>query len=287
MSFTPHASLLSLLLACTQPIESPADADEADAELDEADLIAPGECLTKPRAGAWGYKYQCNGAFLARIGGSYGEHRAWFFIPSSTTTGFGQLWEPYERAKVMACCGEYDYEQTLEQQPIVAESCLLDFREQACASMAAGLLTLIDGANLPLAYVHKALTVQDWIASHQHECVAGFADTDPHPLMLRATWRLPNAIDGRPPPWAPLRDLYVEIIFAALSPEARPPHAPAGGPEPCTSLRDNDEHLFTGSSSLPPISSDGEAKTGRARKNGEDKHSPPTTPSGLAASSTL
>src|SRR5690606_13641366 len=76
-----------------------------------AGLLDPGECLADPRPGAGGYKYQCEGSFIAYIGFTYDNEPLALYIPAAEFTDFGH--EPYEQAKVMACCGEYDDETSL------------------------------------------------------------------------------------------------------------------------------------------------------------------------------
>ena len=101
--------------------------------------LESGECISDPREGVYGIKHQCDGWFFARIGYTYEGDSPWFPIPEPDTVSFGPDDEPYEQAKVMACCGEAEEGKTFYEQPHFAESCLLDFRQQACISLAIGL----------------------------------------------------------------------------------------------------------------------------------------------------
>ncbi len=209
-------------------------------------LLDPGECLADPREGAWGYKYQCGGAFFAEVGATYDGEDYSVFVPSNYTTGFGENWEPYEHAKVIACCGEYDFDASLTDQPTVAENCLLDFRQQACLSIAVGLAKLIDDGTIP-SFGGKAIDVQNWIAQNSTACIAGLVDTHPSPTRLEARWELPA--NG---PWAPqLSDVYVEVFYAQLLETGI--YAPEDGPAICTSLNDNNNVFFT-DQTQPPLS---------------------------------
>ena len=202
--------------------------------------------MADARPGAWGYKYQCTGAFFARVGATYDGDDYLIFVPGNSNTPFGDGWEPYEQAKVIACCGEYDYETDFEDQPTVAESCMLDFRQQACISIAVGLAKLIDDGDIPNP-LGKATDIQNWIAQNTTACIAGLVDTDPDPLRLEALWNLPST-----GPWSPqLSDVFVEVIYASLTADGV--YAPEGGPDTCESLNDNNQEVFT-DQTVPPLS---------------------------------
>lgn len=206
-------------------------------------LLGPGECLTDERPGVWGYKYQCKGAFIAHLGVTHNGNDYAFYIPAVVTTPFGDGVEPYEHAKVIACCGEYDETKYFHEQTTFAENCLLDFRQQACMSLAAGLKTLIDEGTVPLVFRPKAKKVQNWIAENTSACIAGFVDTHANATLLQATWNLPD--DG---PWTPtLDDVYVKIDYASAASVYRP----EPGTELCNSLHDNNDKLFADLSGTP------------------------------------
>ena len=249
---------LSLIAACGETIDPDeggfGDSARAGGTGDEpgspadvgAGLLDPGECLADARPGAWGYKYQCTGAFFARVGATYDGDDYLIFVPGNSNTPFGDGWEPYEQAKVIACCGEYDYETDFEDQPTVAESCMLDFRQQACISIAVGLAKLIDDGDIPNP-LGKATDIQNWIAQNTTACIAGLVDTDPDPLRLEALWNLPST-----GPWSPqLSDVFVEVIYASLTADGV--YAPEGGPDTCESLNDNNQEVFT-DQTVPPLS---------------------------------
>lgn len=114
----PHLALSTSLLigvagvgACSQTID-PVDGflghgGTDGGELYEPGLLEPGECaFTEAQDGVHGYKHQCNGTFLARIGG---EHKGLFgladpepfsyLVPKNNFTSFGVGQEPTNRLK--------------------------------------------------------------------------------------------------------------------------------------------------------------------------------------------
>ena len=206
-------------------------------------LIGDNECLIKPQEGSYGYKYQCNGWFLAKIAGNYNGDELSYFIPAASATLFGNEHEPYEHAKVMACCGGgYDPELYMNDQPQFAENCLMDFRQQACRSMAQGLKLLLESGEVPSLYKPKVTEIQTWLAQHVTECIDGLVDTHSFASFLQATWNLPE--DG---PWAPdLQDVHLEISTAAITDLHLPDDFVT-----CESLYDNDTEFFVDESQLP------------------------------------
>jgi len=223
------------------------DADEtANPPLDVgAGELDPDECISDPKVGVTGLKYQCSGAFLAAIGGEYNGSSFSFYVPSPTSTGFGVGEESYDQAKVMACCGEQDLSEDIA--PHVAENCLLDFRQQACSSIAVGLAKAINDGTVPTVYKPKVIQIQNYIAAHATECIAGLnPDTNDLPRVLSAVWSLPTS----GVPWEPtVNDVYLEIDFAALQSDGL--YAPAGGPDTCRSLNDNNDTVFSDENTSP------------------------------------
>lgn len=208
--------------------------------------LEPGECLTFPQAGVYGYKHQCNGYFLAAVGFTYDETGYELFIPEASLTFFGDGREPYEQAKVIACCGAYDEEEEEEFWPVYAENCMADFRQQACMSITTALKTAIDDGQVPNLAKSKAIEVQNWLAERTTECMIalGTSDSEPDPEFMTSIWNLPN--NG---PWAPqLEDVYLKIYFTSISGL----HLPET-PDTCDSLHDNDAMVFT-DQSAPPFS---------------------------------
>ena len=243
-------SLLALTLtvgACGQPID-PVAGNFGGSETGgyEQGPMAPGECIfTEPQEGVYGYKHQCNGAYIASIGGLYNEQEFLFYIPQADINPFGDGHEPYEQTKVMACCGEYDSEQE-EYWPTYASNCMSDFRQQACRSLAAGLETRINDGTVPVAVKGKAVEIQKWIALRTTECMDALEAEDEFgaPDWLGSTWDLPN--NG---PWAPdVSDVYLTIYWAEIEDVYLPEE-----PEICHSLHDNDTNVFTDQSSTPLI----------------------------------
>ncbi|MCA9697588.1 MAG: hypothetical protein KC431_08690, partial [Myxococcales bacterium] len=137
--------LLLPLLACGETIDPDpgtldTGGDDADTEVQpDPGPLAQGECVTEPVAGVTGSLHQCNGLFLANIGFTYDDQDLALYVPSSKITRFGQGYEPYEQPKVMACCGLYDPDSELIDQPALAENCFIDFRQQVCMSIAINL----------------------------------------------------------------------------------------------------------------------------------------------------
>jgi hypothetical protein len=126
-----------------------------------------------------------------------------------------------------------------DQPPAYAENCLLDFRQQACFSMAIGLATLINNGTVPDVLKPKAIEIQHYFADHIDECIAEFKfdeDTAPH-FLENARWDLPD--DG---PWSPaeLSDVYVKVNFALITDLFQPEQ-----PDTCTDLDSNNGYVFT------------------------------------------
>lgn len=119
--------------------------------------LVPGVCIADPKPGVYGYKYQCGGYFMAHVGFVYDGDPYAIYIPTLGQTHFGD--EPYEDAKVIACCGPADPTLDAWDQPAtVLESCMLDFRQQACISMATSLAAMINDGTVPDIYKAKAMT---------------------------------------------------------------------------------------------------------------------------------
>jgi hypothetical protein len=136
----------------------------------------------------------------------------------------------------MACCGKHDSDLDISDQPALAENCFVDFRQQACMSIALNLKKLIDDGTIPGSYKARATDVQNWLADHTTQCVEGLVDNDDSPTGLGARWELPN--NG---PWTPeLTDVFVQINVAVLT-SVYTPNVPAN----CESLHDNDDVFFT------------------------------------------
>ena len=259
------STIYTLLLAfapcaCGQP-EVPSETgfdSETGSPIDhEPGLLEPGECLTDKQEDVFGYKYQCEGSFFAHIGGVYDDEPFSFFVPQMKLTNFGPGHDPYEIPKVMACCGEYDDEMTFEEQPHFAENCMMDFRQQACLSLALGLKKLIDDGTVPLLYRGKAVDVQKYLAQNWGACVQNLVDIQDAPDLLSARWDLPT--EG---PWNPIEDVFVEIDIATLDGVYAPE-----GPATCESLHVNN-HTFFGEESASPDSSDLDLEWGEGRLNG-------------------
>ncbi|MCA9701221.1 MAG: hypothetical protein KC431_27110, partial [Myxococcales bacterium] len=83
-----------------------------------------------------GILHQCNGLFVANIGFTFKGNDLALYVPSINVTKFGHGYEPYEQPKVMACCGLHNTLLDLADQPAIAENCFVDFRQQACMSIA-------------------------------------------------------------------------------------------------------------------------------------------------------
>jgi hypothetical protein len=201
-------------------------------------MLDPGECIADAKAGVFGYKYQCGGVFVARIHLVHDGEPISFFIPAPQITSFGDGHEPYEHAKVMACCGEFDRNLPLEDQPpVYVENCLLDFRQQACTSIAVGLAALINDGKVPKLYEAKAIDIQHYIAQHTEDCVqALLADEVGAPYYLQASWHLPD--DG---PWAPQATGVRLTIDTAWITDMYLPD----DPDPCEGLGDNVGEVFS------------------------------------------
>lgn len=203
--------------------------------------LDPGECIAdaKEDGDVYGYKYQCGGYFMAHIGFSHKGDSYTFYIPELAQIPFGDGHEPYEQAKVMACCGLTDPDVDVwDQPPAYAENCLLDFRQQACISLATGLATLINDGTVPNAYKKKATAIQNYLADNTDECIqALLPDQSGLPNFLeQATWPLPD--DG---PWSShLDDVYVQINFSVITDLHLPEE-----PDTCASLNYNNDYLFT------------------------------------------
>jgi hypothetical protein len=199
-------------------------------------LLDANECIADPKPEVWGYQYQCEGHFIAHVGAVHAGEPISFFIPQPALSEFGPDHEPYEQAQVIACCGEYDDLMPLREQPHVLENCLLDFRQQACRSLAIGLEQLVKSGRVPLTYRAKIIAIQNYLALHTTTCIRELVDTHALPDYLTARWDLPN--NG---PWAPLlRDAYVTIDLAAIFGV----HAPTRGPTQCVDLNDNNARFF-------------------------------------------
>lgn len=201
--------------------------------------LGPGECVADAKQGVWGYQYQCGGYFMARVGATHDGDPYEIWIPKLAHTYFGDGHEPYPEAKVIACCGLTDTSLSIwDQPPAYGENCLLDFRQQACTSIATGLATLINDGTVPNVIKDKATDVQHYLAEHGDECISALMfDQDDNPIYLEeARWNLPD--EG---PWAPqLSDVFVEIKFAIITDLYLPDE-----PATCVDLSDNDGAVFT------------------------------------------
>lgn len=241
------ASLCALISsACGEPLE-PVDGDFDDsASFSDGGIadVGPGEldrgeCIAdaKPTGGVYGYRHQCGGMFVAHLGLSHANESYEIYIPAPARIPFGD--EPYESPKVMACCGAMDRQLPLADQPSTyVENCLLDFRQQACLSLATGLATLVDDGSIPTAYRSRALQIQHYLAQHTDACLTALmADGSALPnFLLGARWDLPA--DG---PWSPgIDDVHFEIDIAMISSIDLPPQ-----PLVCSDLDDNNDNVFT------------------------------------------
>lgn len=199
--------------------------------------LEPGECIADEKEDVYGYKYQCGGYFMAHVGFVYDGDPYAIYIPTLGQTHFGD--EPYEDAKVIACCGPADPTLDAWDQPAtVLESCMLDFRQQACISMATSLAAMINDGTVPDIYKAKAIDIQNYLAQNTDECIAGFLpDMSDYPWFLEeARWDLPA--EG---PWSPqLSNVYIEVNFMLLNDLQIPEQ-----PEVCPSLNINNDDLFT------------------------------------------
>jgi len=199
-------------------------------------MIEPGQCLTNGKDGpmgpAFGYKYQCGGYFHSEIvyeseGAVYA-----YSVPAILDSWFGDGYEPYKEAKVMACCGEYDDAKAFEEQKHIGLNCIMDARQQACLSMVIWL-----GGHIKQVSGSRKTTVtaiRDYIKDNLSECMAGLGDGFPSDLAYNvhsSTWYLPTL--------AAELDLVVGIWDV---------HAPAT-PELCNSLTHNDGNVFSQESS--------------------------------------
>lgn len=125
-----------------------------------------------------------------------------------------------------------------DQPAVYTENCLLDFRQQACSSLATGLATLINDGTVPLVAKEKAIEVQHYLALHSDDCIAALLlEEDDSPYFLEnARWDLPD--DG---PWAPqLSSVHIEIDHAIITDLHLPEQ-----PITCSDLSKNNGFTFT------------------------------------------
>jgi hypothetical protein len=181
---------------------------------------------------------QCGGSFIAHVEFVHNQDKISIFIPAPQITPFGDGHEPYEEPKVMACCGEWDRSVGFrDQPPVYVENCLLDFRQQACISIAAGLAAKINDGTVPIGFQAKAIEIQKYIAARTEECtLAMLPDMEDNPRLLQTSWQLPD--DG---PWAPQASNVQLVIDTAIIGNMFLPAEPAT----CTDLSDSNKFPFS------------------------------------------
>jgi hypothetical protein len=90
-------------------------------------------CLTTEEPPYQGIWHQCGGSFdITLTGAALGTE-----IDEAITIDFGEgvTGDSYQRPRVAACCGEYDFERPFSEQTEYAENCLYDSIQQFCVAL--------------------------------------------------------------------------------------------------------------------------------------------------------
>ncbi|EDM75091.1 hypothetical protein PPSIR1_00355 [Plesiocystis pacifica SIR-1] len=158
------------------------------------------ECLTSIKPGAYGYKAQCEGLFLTSLAWTHNGIPQFFTIPSDGGGGFGNDYESYEDAKVMACCAPYDNDETLAEQPHFAHNCMMDARQLACSSMASALGHFIGSNDLPNDEEQALENLRGYLSSEsgQTECIdrMGEGHDEMSPMVVSSEWLMDPGLWG-------------------------------------------------------------------------------------------
>lgn len=150
-----YSALLLVASACTKPVDyDPGtivetggddgivfpDVDlpsgETEGEPDPV-LVPPGECLSFPKAYAYGYVHQCEGTIQLKFTAQNdsGED-AFTFGPGASNPTYWIEPDSYDLPLVAACCGPFDYDNpTFEQKAPYLNNCLFDAAQQVCRAI--------------------------------------------------------------------------------------------------------------------------------------------------------
>ncbi len=193
--------------------DDPAMCQEAgdDEASDAGDGDAP--CILAPD-GAVRAVHQCTGTLDATlsftaIGKTCSEHLGSEGCVEEHVFGLGV--EPYELAKVIACCDPYEPETS--DIDVYIDYCSADMTQQICHTISTRIKNLIDDGQLPKTAESTAL--QTYIAENEDECYSALwaGNVTMVPGQLQSSWTVPNKAA-----WAAvIQDLTVTVNSGVIS----------------------------------------------------------------------
>jgi hypothetical protein len=130
--------------------------------------LASDECQHNYDEGKIGIQYQCMGELHTTLEFAIGANDCTDVLGAAWCVQefvFGNGFQPYAAAEVVACCGEFNY----EYLDTYNQFCVYDMYQQLCSTLSERMEAAINNGDFG-AFTNAAVDVQVWIADHYAEC---------------------------------------------------------------------------------------------------------------------